>query len=314
MQLVTIAWTVIAPIFFIIAAGYTVQRRIGLDVQMLTRVIFWILTPAFLFINIYESKLSGGEVLGIIGHFALLFCTMFTVSWYGAGLVGAQDRLRRAVTASVLFYNSGNYGIPVAQLAFGGAGLAVQSVVIVLQNITNFTIGIGLYAGGRAGTGRRHTLGAIFRLPMVYTLIIAWVWRASGVGLPQPLHDALGLLGRGLVPLALITLGAQMASLKSHRFNPPMLAALGLRLVGGPLLGGLLVVLMHIPPAVAPALIVSTSFPTAVNCALLAAEFDNEPDFAAATVFYSTVISALTVSLVIYVVKTIFPAMPTAAS
>ncbi|MDQ3813565.1 MAG: AEC family transporter, partial [Armatimonadota bacterium] len=53
----------------------------------------------------------------------------------------------------------------------------------------------------------------------------------------------------------------------------------------------------------AQALIVSTSYPTAVNSALLAMEFDNEPDYAAAMVFYSTLFSAATVSLVIFIVK-----------
>jgi predicted permease len=53
---------------------------------------------------------------------------------------------------------------------------------------------------------------------------------------------------------------------------------------------------------VAQAIIVSTSFPTAINSALLAIEYNNEPDYAAATVFYSTLISSATVSLVIYAV------------
>jgi malate permease and related proteins len=44
---------------------------------------------------------------------------------------------------------------------------------------------------------------------------------------------------------------------------------------------------------------VSASFPTAVNTALLAHEFNADSQFAAAAVFYSTLLSMLTVTLLI---------------
>ena len=46
-------------------------------------------------------------------------------------------------------------------------------------------------------------------------------------------------------------------------------------------------------------MIVSASFPTAVNTALLAHEFNADSQFAAAAVFYSTLVSMLTVTLLI---------------
>jgi len=94
-----------------------------------------------------------------------------------------------------------------------------------------------------------------------------------------------------------------MATLRSHRLSRALLLALLLRLCAGPLLGFLLVWLLGIRGFLAPAIVVSTSFPTAVNSALLAMEFDNEPDFAAASVFYSTLLSAITVSFVIFAVR-----------
>jgi predicted permease len=94
-----------------------------------------------------------------------------------------------------------------------------------------------------------------------------------------------------------------MASLKSHRFDFPLIATIGMRLCVGPILGFLFVLLLGFKGDLAQALVVSTSFPTAVNSALLALEYDNEPDFAAAVVFYSTLFSAVSVSVVIYFVK-----------
>jgi predicted permease len=121
--------------------------------------------------------------------------------------------------------------------------------------------------------------------------------------LPAPINSSLNILATGTVPVALIALGAQMATLRSHPFSRALSLTLVLRLCIGPLIGFALVVLLGIKGELAPAIIVSTSFPTAVNSALLAIEFDNEPDFAAASVFYSTLLSAVTVSLVIFGVR-----------
>jgi predicted permease len=302
MQLLTIAWSVIAPIFLMMGVGFGVQRRLGLDIRSLTRLNFWVFIPALLFIRIVDSRLSAPDMLRIIMHFAILLTLMLVIAWQTAKLLGAGDRLRRAFTSTVLFYNSANYGVPVAQLAFGDLGVAVQAIVAMLQNITNFTIGLALVAGGR-GQGRRHTLKAIFKLPMIYVLVAAWAWRATHLPLPLPLNTALHTLSNGLVPVALVTLGAQMATLRSHRFSSAMAGSLCLRLCLGPILGYLIVRVLGIHGALAQSLIVSTSFPTAVNVALLSMEFDNEPDFAAAAVFYSTLLSAITVSLVIFLVK-----------
>ena len=284
--------------------GFAVQRKLGFDIKSLTRLNFWVFVPAFLFVKFVGSKLSAGEFIAIIIHFVILFTTMGVLSWQVAKWCGYGDRLRRALTASVLFYNSGNYGVPVAKFAFLGAGDSVQAFVIILQNFTNFTIGLGLHAGGGGGMSKRDQLSAIFKLPMVYAFVAAIIWRTFQLPIPGPFDDALKYLADGLVPIALVTLGAQMATLESYRFTPAMGVTLFLRLVLAPIIGCAIVLAMGLHGILAQALIVSTSFPTAVNSALLAIEYDNEPEYAAAIVFYSTVISTLTVSLVIYLAKT----------
>lgn len=284
--------------------GYLVQRRLGFDIRSLTRLNFWIFVPSFLFVKIVSSSLSFKELVSVALHFTIFFVAMFAIAWGVATAIGAGERMRRAMTASVLFYNSGNYGVPVAQLAFPGSPVAesVQAITMTMQNFTNFTIGLSLHAGGADGMNRRDTVLAMFKLPMIYTFIAATVWRTFSLPVPKPVWQALETLAQGLVPIALITLGAQMATLKSHRFSREMSVTLFLRLILAPVLGFFIVKLLNIEGLLAQAIIVSTSFPTAINSALLAIEYNNEPDYAAATVFYSTLISSATVSLVIYAV------------
>lgn len=315
-SILLIAWNVIAPIFLMMGVGWGVQKWIGLDVRSLTKLNFWVFVPALLFVQIVESKIKPRDIGLCALHFAIVFATMGLLSWQAARLIGAGSRLQRALTASVLFYNSGNYGIPAAQLAFAASpqqaafAVGVQSIVIMFQNISNFTIGLALHAGGREGGSWKSTARSILGLPMVYTLAAAWLWRAlhaaTGWSLPSPLDASLHFLAQGMVPVALVTLGAQMGTLKSHRIDVPIVLALFLRLILAPMLSWGVVWALGIKGLLAPSLVVSVSFPTAVNSALLALEFDNEPEFAAATVFYSTLLSAITVSLVIYAARVVY--------
>ena len=302
--MLSIIWEVIAPIFAMIGLGYLVQKRVGLDLPTLTRLNFYVFVPAFLFVNIYESKLSFEQISRIALHFVLFFGVISVLAWGAATIFGLGDRMRRALTASVIFYNSGNYGIPVVQLAFPSATLPlqVQAAMVMLQNITTFTVGVFLLAGGRGGR-RRDTLREIFKLPMVYVLVLAGVMRVFGLAPLPPINTALHFLSGALVPVAVVTLGAQMAGLQVPKFGRALSLALFLRLVAAPVIGFAIVWALGIKGLLGESLMISTCFPTAVNSALLALQFDNEPEFAAAAVFYSTLFSTLTVSATIYLAR-----------
>ena len=302
--MLSIIWEVIAPIFAMVGLGYLVQKRVGLDLQTLARLNFYVFVPAFLFVKIYESTLSLADVGRIGLHFALFFGIMGALAWGLAGVFGLGERMKRALTASVIFYNSGNYGIPVAQLAFHGAALPlqVQATMVMFQNISTFTVGVFIMAGGRGGR-KRDTLLEVFKLPMIYVLVLAGVMRFFGWAPLPPVNTALHFLSNALVPIAVVTLGAQMAGLPVPKFGRALSLSLALRLVAAPIIGFGLVWALGIKGLLGEALMVSTCFPTAVNSALLALQFENEPEFAAAAVFYSTIVSTLTVSATIYVAR-----------
>ncbi len=298
-----IIYVVIAPIFLLMGVGFLVQKRLGFDIRTLTRLNFWVFVPAFLFVRVLESSLSTHDIALVVLHFMISGAILFALTWQIARLIGASKGLQRAMTSSVIFYNAGNYGVPAAQLAFGAAGVAIESIIMMMQNTTNFTIGLGLHAGAKSGVGKRDTLRAVWRLPMLQTLTVALLWRWSGQPLPLPLQTAVHYLSDGLVPIALITLGAQMATLKSFRLDLPIGLTLVLRLIVAPFLAFGLARLMQMPLALTQSLVVAASFPVAVNSALLAIEYDNEPNYSSAVVFYSTLLSVVTVSSTIFLMR-----------
>jgi hypothetical protein len=74
---------------------------------------------SFLFVKIVSSSLSFKELVSVALHFTIFLSGDVrhrVVRRHGYRRL--ENAMRRAMTASVLFYNSGNYGVPVAQLAF----------------------------------------------------------------------------------------------------------------------------------------------------------------------------------------------------
>jgi predicted permease len=109
----------------------------------------------------------------------------------------------------------------------------------------------------------------------------------------------------GLVAMALVTLGVQLSKTEHRQPFGRISWALALRLLIAPLIGWALVPVFGFTGETARMMIVSTSFPTAVNTALLAHEFKADAHFATAAVFYSTIASMFTVTLLIVLVRVV---------
>jgi malate permease and related proteins len=107
----------------------------------------------------------------------------------------------------------------------------------------------------------------------------------------------------GLVAVALVTLGVQLSKTKATAALPRLGPALALRLLGGPLIAWAISPLFAFEGELARTMILSASFPTAVNTALIAHEFKADTEYAAGAVFWSTLVSMITVTVLISVLK-----------
>jgi predicted permease len=224
---------------------------------------------------------------------------MFILGAIIGRLMGYDRSQTRSLQLAAMFYNSGNYGIPLMALAFPGAGPLLQVFIILTQNIATFTVGIALASSAKA-TGWRAFLPAL-RQVSLWAVVAALLvrWQHLPVQDIRWLWVPLNYFSEGLVAIALLTLGVQLSQTKVAPHISRLGWAIGLRLIVGPLLAVAFVRVFGFTGEDAAIMIVSASFPTAVNTALLAHEFGADSQFAAATVFYSTLLSMLTVTALV---------------
>ncbi|WP_127534083.1 AEC family transporter [Paenibacillus kobensis] len=305
---ISILWNNVIPLSVMIAIGIILQRVFSLDIRTLSKLNFYLFSPAVMFKLLYTTDIKA-EAIGHVLLFFLLFMGLQYVCVEAAIRVrGLPAGRRGAMRNSVLFYNSANYGIPLNQLAFHNnpVSLAVQIIIMMMQSLLPNTYGI--YSVNAHKSDWRAIARTIIGQPVIYVIPLAFLLRAGDVTIPGPLMTPIGHLADAFIGTALVTLGVQLGTMEwklERRMLGDVAMSNVLRLAAGPLLAALVVWGLGtfgagIDDMTAKALIVSSAVPTSLSSVLLAVEFDNEQEFASQAVFTSTVLSMFSVALVIW--------------
>ncbi|CUS02447.2 conserved membrane protein of unknown function [Candidatus Promineifilum breve] len=289
----------ILPIMLVVSFGYLLRRRLALDSGTLSSVIFYILSPCLVFSSLATSNLPADELAVLVA-----FSAVSILVTGGLALVLARLlHLDRAALATLLivamFVNAGNYGLTLLQLRYGDEGLARGVVYYVTSTIMAYTLGVAIASLGRVSwraTGQR-----IVRLPAVYAVLLAIVVYAFRLPVPAPLMNGITIAGSGAIPLMLVALGMQIADMQPEADGRLVWPAVGLRLLGGPLVGIAIAALLGLQGAGRSAMIIESAMPAAVINLILAAEFGLPTSTVARIVVFSTLISPLTIAAAITV-------------
>ena len=296
----TLFWERVLPILLLIGLGYLFQRRMGIDATTLNRVNLYLFVPALTLSRLAETPLSARTIGGVAAaELANAFVLWSVGQWAGWGLRWERST-RATVTLGAMLGNSGNFGLPLIELVLGRQFVGYQALVLAINNVLTFTV--GLWTLARARLSVADALRRIFTMPLLYAAALGIFLSVSRIALPIPLLTALRYLGDGLIPVALVTLGVQLAGRSQVRDSSAVGVAAFLRLVVSPLSRTALVHLFGIPAELGRVLILGASVPTAVNTALLAIELQVNPSLASAIVLLTTIFSALTVTVTAFFV------------
>ena len=322
LQLAHIFYFIVLPVLLLAGVGYLIQRLLGLDMTTLKRLNFYFVMPAIIYFSVISSTVSLSAVWQVVTFMVSLLLTMAALTLLIATLRGVPADQRSIMVLTTILPNSGNFGLPLQKFAFQGQTLdgqdlsdkaaSLQAYVMITQNLFTFTIGILIAASGR-GLNWKKNLVHVVKFPPIYALaaglLTNWIRGQLGGAAPdvaealRPFYELVWYSKNAFVPIALLTLGAQLALIRRGGPSYPVAWSVVLRLLIGPAIGVGLIYLFGIRGFEAQMLLIATTSPTAVNCMLLALEFDNHPEYAARAVFYSTLLSPVTVTLVIFMAQ-----------
>lgn len=325
-MLLHIFLTTVIPILLMVLIGFYIDRKFKMDLPTLSKLNFYVVGPAFLFTNLYESQFSSESwhVLWI-NILILLGTYLFSVPLI-KGFRFAPDK-GEALRNALLFNNCGNIGIPLIAFIYTNApfvgsdgtplylqaAMAVQIVLFTLQNVT--TTSFGFYFAGRGRMTARDALRLVLHMPLIYAAFAGLAFNLSGIQLKGVFfYPAIEYISSALIMVALFTLGVQLSRTSFDFLNRDVVIGVLGRLVGGPLVAMFCIWLYAV--CVQPfdavtnqVLFLSAGVPSGVTTALIAAEMRNHPEYATQLVMASTIVSSVTLPLVIWLAYLIYPAM-----
>ena len=296
------------PVLVIVASGFALQRWRPMESATLVTLNLYFFVPVWLFVRVLDSNLKWSDI-ALVG-----------LAWLGPMLVlgGAawvllrQWKLPSATLAALvvggIFANAGNFGVPVAEIAFGSRGGEVHAIVVLFANFSIFSIAYMMLAMGE-GEGAAAIL-RYFRLPYFYCVIAALLIRDLGwrETIPVWTLGCCRTIAAGLVPIALVTLGAQLAA-RARTPNWRLLSpSLLLQLVLLPAISLAAVHLLGMWPWPGVVVVLAASAPAAINPLLLAMQLDGDADTLSDCIFWSTLFSGVTVAIWMTILKLMDPA------
>ncbi|SEI93055.1 hypothetical protein SAMN04488127_0819 [Bhargavaea ginsengi] len=290
---------VVLPVILIFAAGYVLQWFKLLEVKSVSTVCIYLFVPCLVFTNIYEASFDERFYM-IILFAGVLFIALIAIIKLCAKLFKLGPSTESALILSTAFMNAGNFGVPIMLFSLGESILPYAVFFMVVQNVIMNTAGV--YFASRSGAGAGTAIKSMFRLPAIYAVIAALLFKFAGLSVPGQFYQSLEFVGQGAIPLLMIVLGMQLANIRTFRLNWPMIGLGSLIRLGiSPLIALLFIQIFELDPIISMLFIVIASMPSAATTTLLAVEYDAEPGLVSSITLVTTLLSIVTLSILLNV-------------
>jgi malonate transporter len=302
------------PYFGLIFIGYACGRFKGLPEAGLSWMNFFLLyvsLPALFFRIMAKTPFEELNNLPFVVATTAATATAFFLSGLAGRLFGKLTVREAAMAALSGGYGNIGYMGPGLALAVLGTRAAVPTALIFcFDSIFLFSI-IPLAMALTAPEQRPllPTIGIVIKHIVLHPLIVAAYLGALAAALhvqmPVAIDGMLAFLQNSAAPVALFTLGVTVALRPFGRVPWELPVVIGIKLVLHPLIVFVLMLVAGpFPPVWAAPAVLLASLPPALNVFIIARQYDTWIEPASVAVLVGTFVSVVTLTSVMYLLKT----------
>lgn len=296
MMWLQIFYTIVFPVLLIFGIGYLLGKLFHWHHQTLSTLSLYLLTPALIFQAIYSHpEVINFYFLRLLVVVSLLIALSFVLIWFIARFFKWEEGITRVVVLTTTLANTGNFGLPITEAAFGGEGLAVASLLLVIYSF--FTHTFGVFVAAREKFHWKDALKAVSQVPVFYAILVALLLVFLRVRLPDPVFKPIQMIGLSAIPLNLIQVGLQLASVRFGKQSLFASLISFVKLVVVPLVAIPLFWLLKVDGMYFKAGLLQIAMPSAVYTAILTTHYGGRSEVASEIVFLSILMSTVTLTV-----------------
>lgn len=305
--------SVTIPIFSIIAIGYLFRRKGVIRetaVPALNKVAYYLGLTTLVFTSIVKYDLKEIFNIGIVKTIYVTFAIFIVIIFFSVYFLKINNKTKGAMAVSSFRCNMAFIGIPIIISAFGDIAAAKTAIIIAFMTPVNVIFAIIFFKVLGEDENKKNYgrfLLDFIKDPILIASILGILVSYFRVKIPGSIMNLLSILAGLAVPLALLTIGASFRF--SHiRMNLKMLIpAAVLKLIVEPSIAFFIGrYLFKIGAANISIIVILFAMPLAVAAYIMGKEYGSDSDFLSSSLIISTVSSAFTLTLWLFLMKIIF--------
>ena len=322
MESLIFAVNAIAPIVLTVALGYLLKKKRFMDekfTKMANKLVFRVFLPCMLFLNIYKIETIGDIEFGFVIYAIGMGLVIFLLGVPAVILATKQPERRGVLWQSIYRSNYALIGIPLAQSLFGEAGAMTASLLSAFV-VPTFNICAVISLSVFQHTGKkvdvRKMLLDIAKNPLIQSIFaglavlcvralfvkVGISFRFSDI---TPVYTVFDYMSKMATPMALLCLGSQFEFSAVAELRREIIFGVVARTVVVPMIGiGVAYLFFRdFGGAAFASYIALFATPVAVSSVPMTQEMDGDVTLAGQLVVWTTLISALSIFVVSFLLK-----------
>jgi predicted permease len=295
------------PVFASALLGYLLAYKKAISesqADIITKTVFITVIPALLFLGAANAELPEDMPWDFLSSYYIAVLVIYLAGLVVASKVFSYSPKEQSIYAMGAAYSNVTIvGLPVCVYLLGEESLLPLFIIVSVHNLALFTLGM-LFAERGSWTPTSMLVNVVKILPQLVTspitgsLLLGAIFNVFALGIYQPVNQVLGVMSDGAVPAALFVLGA---SLNKYHISGNLKSAgvmVAIKMLGLPLLAWLLAFhVFTLDPLWASTAVMTAAMPVGISVYIFAEQYRACEAPVATAIVLSTVLSAVTLSL-----------------
>lgn len=298
------------PVFFVMLLGWWLKRIHFLTDEFVSvgdKLVFKVALPVVVFRDIAGADLSGDFHLKFVLFCFLGTCAFFGGTWLLAELFIRDKREIGSFVQGSFRGSAAILGIAFAQNIYGSSGMVPMMIVASIPLFNIFSVIVLIRSANEGEKDKwaivKKTLKGIVTNPIIIGIAAGIPFALLKITFPVILEKSLASVAGLSTPLALLTIGAGFSTGEAFARWKMTAAASVIKLVVIPGIFLPLAVWMGFRNEEMVALLILTGAPTTVSSYIMAKNMDNDGTLASGIVVVTTLFSSITLTTIIFILK-----------